>query len=847
MPPPAREQLQALLLALLASLLFLGAAVLPTNSLVPYPPEAHEPLRSEALAAKQVTKTELLVGNVTMGDKYGQSLAWDRIIQDRLRHGELPLWTRDIAGGVPFVPQMAQVYQPWNLLLLLLPAAGIYGIWYLLHQLLFGFFAYRFLRRLGVGHVPALLGMVTVVLGLWTQAQIHHNVILTAALPAFAILSCVHHLMACRDRNLLHVVLLGLGIGLTWLSGFAPVSLQISYLAVAFAAVLATQNPRGQRLGPLLLVAAGLGLGVLLASAQLIPVLFAKAASSRTIAPEALYAHKALSWNHLLALIWPDLLAWPRDHFYGDLGARHHPWAAVVLLPRIWHGAVFNYKETAFAIGIVPLVFAVTTFGRTPPRHAVFFGAAAVAGLLLALAPPGILQLTAVIPGARAGDLKRFLFLFALAAPVLAALGAQRFLVQGAPRWGRLLTLVVAAASGLLFLLHLAAPATLQAAYGRLAEWVLDLGPGTMDSWAFPDEAGVNQEHLLWTFAGTFLVAGLAWVGLKHPHRPWALLALILLTTVQLASVGQGTIVAVPTARVTRSPKILQPVLESYRQDQPRPRLQRLVPPPGDTNIWLVPAMPNLGAYWGVEDMSAYSPLPKKAMEDLFTAIEPDRENNPIAVGGAGVGCFRDQATLQHPLLDLLGIEWILTNAELEASADLEERTPKGPPPYRLYRRTTCLPRATFVTRAVVVTDPRERLRHLGRRDHDPRRVVVLEEEGSELTGATEAKTTIQFHHHRDEEVALRVETTDAGYLRLADPYDPGWTVTVNGSQEGILVADHYLRAVYLPAGKHQVVFRYDGPTVVVPQRLSLLALLLLAAGLVLARFRPQVLDGNAR
>ena len=210
-PPPAGQQLQAIVLAVLCSLLFLGTAVLPTNCLVPYPPEALEPLKSEALADGRITNVELLTGNVAMGDKYNQSLAWDRILQDRLRGGEIPLWTRDIAGGVPFVPQMAQVYQPWNLLLLVVPAAGIYGIWYLAHMVLFGFFAYRFCRRLGTSHVPGLLGMVAVVLGLWTQAQVHHNVILTAALPAFAILSCVHHLVVYRDRNLLHVVLLGLG------------------------------------------------------------------------------------------------------------------------------------------------------------------------------------------------------------------------------------------------------------------------------------------------------------------------------------------------------------------------------------------------------------------------------------------------------------------------------------------------------------------------------------------------------------------------------------------------------------------------------------------------------------
>lgn len=844
LPPSSGQQIQAILLALLCSLLFLGTAVLPTNCLVPYPPEALEPLKSEALAAGSITPAELLVGNVDLGDKYNQSLAWDRILGDRLRQGEFPLWTRDIAGGVPFVPQMAQVYQPWNLLLLVVPSTGIYGIWYLLHMVLFGFFAYRFCRRLGTSHVPGLLGMVAVVLGLWTQAQVHHNVILTAALPAFAILSCVHHLVVHRDRNLLHVVLLALGTGLTWLSGFAPVSLQISYLAVAFALVLAARNPKGHRLRPLVLVAAAMGIALLLAAAQLLPVLLASAESSRTVASAQDLARTSLRIDHLLTLLWPDLLAWPADRFYGELTARHQPWAALALLPGIWD-AGFNYKETAFAVGIAPLLIGFLGCRRGP---GVFFAIAAVIGLLLALAPWGILQLTGIVPFARAGDLKRFVFLFALCAPVLAALGAERFLRWGAPAWLQVTCITVAAASALWFTVHLASLKTLTDFYCSWCDSVHKAPPGTMASWIFPDEPLVNRDHLQGTFLLAFLVAGLVFLALRHRDRAWALLVLVLLTIVELAAVGRGTIVPVANHRVTEPPRILQPVLESHREDQPRPRLKRLVLPPHDPNVFLVPAMPNLGAYWGIEDLGAYSPLPKKAMEELFSAIEPRRGKNvAVAIGGAGVSCFRLEESLTHPLLDVLGIEWILTNKTLSLSG-LEDRTPKGlPPPHKLYRRTTCLPRATFLTMAVVLRDPEARLKRLGSRDHEPRQAVVLEDEGARTGSSAKAIASIGFRYHRDEEVALKVTTDKAGYLRLADPYDPGWTVTVNGNEQEILVADHYLRAVWLPPGEHEVVFRYDGASVAWPQRLSLLGLLVLMAGAGLAIRRPRLLDGEGR
>ncbi|HEB53061.1 MAG TPA: hypothetical protein ENI87_07400, partial [bacterium] len=115
-PTTRREHLAALLLALLCSVLFLGDALLPGRALVPHPPEVFDVYMAEARANGSFDPDDAFRGNVAMKDKYLQSLCWDRVLQDRLGKGEIPLWTRDIAGGAPFVPQMAQPFQPINLL-----------------------------------------------------------------------------------------------------------------------------------------------------------------------------------------------------------------------------------------------------------------------------------------------------------------------------------------------------------------------------------------------------------------------------------------------------------------------------------------------------------------------------------------------------------------------------------------------------------------------------------------------------------------------------------------------------------------------------------------------------------
>src|SRR5690606_23815586 len=79
---------------------------------------------------------------------------------------------------------------------------------------------------------------------------------------------------------------LALWAGLSWLSGFAVVSLQVSYLTVGFALLLALRPesagpPRRERLRALLPVGIGLALGGMLSCALMLPVLLALAVSAR--------------------------------------------------------------------------------------------------------------------------------------------------------------------------------------------------------------------------------------------------------------------------------------------------------------------------------------------------------------------------------------------------------------------------------------------------------------------------------------------------------------------------------------------------------------------------------------
>ncbi|MCC6652166.1 MAG: hypothetical protein IT348_13520, partial [Candidatus Eisenbacteria bacterium] len=89
-------------------------------------------------------------------------------------------------------------------------------------------------------------------------------------------------------------------------------------------------------------------------------------------------------------------------------------------------------------------------------------------------------------------------------------------------------------------------------------------------------------------------------------------------------------------------------------------------------------------------------------------------------------------------------------------------------------------------------------------------------------------------------EVVVESESSGPAIVRLADLWYPDWKASVDGKPAEILRADHALRAVAVPAGKHVVRFTYESAAFRNGFTLSivsvLIALALLLAGVLLGR-----------
>jgi len=91
----------------------------------------------------------------------------------------------------------------------------------------------------------------------------------------------------------------------------------------------------------------------------------------------------------------------------------------------------------------------------------------------------------------------------------------------------------------------------------------------------------------------------------------------------------------------------------------------------------------------------------------------------------------------------------------------------------------------------------------------DPHTTIVLAGEERSLE-AEAGQTRVRIADYTPERVVIDVETETDGYLFLSDAYYPGWRATIDGAPTTIYRADIMFRAVFVPAGAHEIVYTYD-------------------------------------
>ena len=180
---------------------------------------------------------------------------------------------------------------------------------------------------------------------------------------------------------------------------------------------------------------------------------------------------------------------------------------------------------------------------------------------------------------------------------------------------------------------------------------------------------------------------------------------------------------------------------------------------------------------------------------------------------------------LPQGLLEALAVRYLVLSRDAlkKPHLDMHRWRPLSADPnagsMQVWINNRAQPRAYLVPAARAVNSAEEAWESVAGPSFNPRRTVVLEgvdsrESGNDESGFSGQDTlgSARLTSDRPQRVAIAVEAAADAWLVLADAWFPGWTATLDGVSTPVLRANYLVRAVAVPAGRHEVVFSYDPP-----------------------------------
>jgi O-antigen/teichoic acid export membrane protein len=863
---------------------FGGKTLLPADNLFQW-----EPWQSFA-AEQGVTQPH----NSLLSDLVLENYVWKRFVLNALRQpggltDRLPLWNPYLFAGTPFLAtgQHSALY-PFSILFYVLPLAHAYGWFSALQLFLAGLFTYIFCRVIDVNRLGSLLAGITFMFSGFMVVSVVFTMIIAAAAWLPLLLAITELIVRAEKggvqrRTLLYVALGSVALGCQILAGHP----EITYYTLLIVAVYALWrivgtavqllrahlaiSPLFRMAGWLLLMAV---LGLALGAAQFVPLYEVGAQNFRQ--GSATY-EQIVDWafkvRQIATFFIPNFYGSPAQHDYFDVFAwRWVPVSVNALGERItqisWQRNLVtkNYVEAASYLGILPFFLAlIAVIGRrggrrgeeahfygVTRRYVWFFVLLAFISINFVFGTPLYALLYRLPFIGQLHSPFRWIFPFSLGLAVLAGMGAM-YLSGGGRRttstqspftgqntqrlvgwpafWGGLAGVALLAA-----LLIFGDPVL------RFAdEYVRN---NELAARAFRD--GQMMVSYQWrNFLIFFLMLAASGAVLRVSRCPiylprwlgganaWKVLALAVLV-VDLFIFGVGFNPAVESRLLDFRP----PVVDFLLQDDSFYRITSYNVPGEDT------FNANAGMFYDLQDIRGYDSIIPRQYADYMRLVS---RQNQLDFNRIAPLWTDEPWALDSPLLDLLGVKYVLTTQEI----DNPRYTLAYDGEIRVYRNEGAMPRAFTLPEgcAVIVDDVAEGLQR-----YDPRHFVLLEPENEmpDLEPGDPALCNPQpapVSYTSNNEAFVGATLESPAWLVLADSYFSGWRAflrpageeTEENEQElEIYRADGNFRAVRLEAGEHQVRFKYTPNTLKVGLFVSFLgamALLMLVALWLWLRF----------
>jgi hypothetical protein len=155
---------------------------------------------------------------------------------------------------------------------------------------------------------------------------------------------------------------------------------------------------------------------------------------------------------------------------------------------------------------------------------------------------------------------------------------------------------------------------------------------------------------------------------------------------------------------------------------------------------------------------------------------------------------------------------------------------------------TAALPRAFIVPRAHVAASLGTALSEMVHRPFQPDQEVILADDATvesiDVVGDRGGHGLATVTAYAADAVHVHTSTDGEAWLVLSDTSYPGWTARIDGQPASVLRGDLLFRVVAVPAGEHEVDFRFEPGSIRVGLLISAVCLAILIGALGIAGTR---------
>lgn len=708
--------------------------------------------------------------NFLITDPVRQQIPWKELAVSMWKRGKIPLWNPYTFCGTPLLANFQSgVFYPLNLLFFIFPFKHAWTIFIFLQQILGGVFFYLFLRHLDLGGFAPLFGSLTWIfsgffLSWWEWGNILHTALW---LPLILLAGDKILSFSAPPKRLIWGLIFLLSLIFSFFAGhlqifFYVFSVMLLYLGIRLFCL------KDKRREAIFLFVLLFCLFFLSTSIQWLStfqfILLSPRISGNYPQKEGWF----LPPQHLVQFLAPD--------FFGNPVTLNY-WGK------------WNYAEFVGYIGIIPLIFALLAIFWRRDRKTFFFSVLVFSGLVFSLPTPlARLPYSLKIPFLSTSQPTRLIFIVDFALAVLTALGLDWLLSfiakdQFIPRELVGKVAVVVLILGLVFG-GLWVFVFFASQLWPRADWLVNL-PVARRNLVLPS-------LLFLAFCIIFFLFIFSFLKLKRRKQTCLLFLvfLLFLSAFDLLRFARKFTPFVSSSWLFPSTR----TVEFLQKDRTLFRFMT-------TDRRIFP--PNFSVFYRLQTVEGYDPLFLQRYGELISAWERGRADISLLPFNR----ILRPGNFQSKIADLLNVKYVLSLTDLK-SEKLELVFREGET--RVYRNKNVLPRAFMVSSWYLAKNKEEAMAFLFSGKIDFSQTVVLESLPAQIN-LVAGKHRVKIKEYKENRVMIEVETSSGGILVLSDSYYPGWGARIDGRESEIFCVNYNFRGVFVPRGKHEVVFEYGG------------------------------------